>query len=216
MLDIVNEIWFTFSRSFVRALPNFFIGLIILLIGLIVANLVKRLLLTLFTFFRFEAFFQHAKLLEKGEIRLWEEILGEVIRWAIVLLFLVPALETWGFTRATAVIDQFVLYLPNIIIAVVIGFIGLVCANLLADIVRRSAKTFGSPSTHILSGLARATVLFFTILVVLNQLGVAQDLIRILFTGIVGMLALAGGLAFGLGGKDIAHDVLVELRKKIK
>lgn len=216
MIEIFDDIWTTFVKSFIHALPNFFVGLIILLIGLIVANLVKRLLLTLFTFFRFEAIFYRTKLLEKGEIKLWEEILGEVIRWGIVLLFLVPALERWGFTRATAVIDQFVLYLPNIIIAIVIGFIGLVCANLLSDIVRRSASTFGSAATHILSGVTRATVIFFTVLIVLNQLGVAQDLIRILFTGIVGMLALAGGLAFGLGGQDFAKELLGELRKKLK
>lgn len=216
MIEILNDIWLAVSRSFVRALPNFFVGLIILLIGLIVANLVKRLLITLFAFFRFEAFFQRAKLLEKGEIKLWVEILTEVIRWAIVLLFLVPVLETWGFTRATGVIDKFVLFLPNIIIAVVIGFIGLVSANLLADLVNRSTRIFGAPSAHILSVLTRATVLFFTVLVVLNQLGVAQDLIRILFTGIVGMIALAGGLAFGLGGQDLARDILAQLRKKLK
>lgn len=216
MISVLSDIWTTVTNSIIRALPAFFTGLIILLIGLIVANLVKRLLLSLFTFFRFESFFQRAKLLEKGELKLWEEILTEVIRWAIVLLFLVPALEAWGFSRATAVIDQFVLYLPNIIIGIVIGFIGLVSANLLSDVVRRSAKTFGTASAHILAGLTRATVLFFTVLVVLNQLGVAQDLIRILFTGIVGMLALAGGLAFGLGGQDAARDLISHLRKKLK
>lgn len=216
MIDIFNDIWYTLSKSIVMALPNFFVGLIILLIGLIVSNLVKKLLMTLFAFFRFDAFFQRAKLLEKGEIKLWEEILGEVIRWAIILLFLVPALETWGFTRATAVIDQFVLYLPNIIVAIVIGFIGLVGANLLADVVKRSFTSQGRSATNVAAAVARTSVLFFTILVVLNQLGVAQDLIRILFTGIVGMLALAGGLAFGLGGRDIAHDLLQELRKKLK
>lgn len=216
MIEILNEIWVTVSESFVRALPNFFVGLIILLVGLIVANLVKRLITTLFTFFRIEAFFQRAKLLEKGEIRLWEEILSEVIRWAIILLFLVPALEAWGFRSAISVIDKFVVFIPNLIIAIIIGFIGLVGANLLSDIVKRSSKSFGIASSNVLAGLTRATVLFFTVLVVLNQLGVAQDLIRILFTGIVGMLALAGGLAFGLGGKDIARDILLELRKKLK
>ena len=62
----------------------------------------------------------------------------------------------------------------------------------------------------------KSVIVFFTILVVLNQLGVAQDIIRILFTGIIGMLALAGGLAFGLGGKDMARDLLSELTKKVK
>jgi hypothetical protein len=63
--------------------------------------------------------------------------------------------------------------------------------------------------------MTRGIILFFTALVVLNQLGVAQDLIRILFTGIVFMVTIAGGLAFGLGGKDLARDILMELKKKI-
>ena len=58
--------------------------------------------------------------------------------------------------------------------------------------------------------------MFFTVLVVLNQLGVAQDLVRILFTGIVAMLSLAGGLAFGLGGKELAKELLDELKNKLK
>jgi hypothetical protein len=59
-------------------------------------------------------------------------------------------------------------------------------------------------------------VLFFTALVVLNQLGVAQDLIRILFTGIVAMFVLAFGLAFGLGGKDLAKEILEEIKKSLQ
>jgi len=64
--------------------------------------------------------------------------------------------------------------------------------------------------------LAKYVILVFTGLVVLNQLGVAQDLIRILFTGIVSMIAIAGGLAFGLGGQSAAKEFLEELKKKFK
>lgn len=216
MIDTVNEIWWSISESIVVALPNIFVGLIILLIGLIVANVVKRLIGTLVVFFRIEALFQQAKLLERGELRVWEELFSEVVRWAIVIIFLVPALEAWGFRSAIGVLDQFVVFIPNLIIGILIGFIGLVSANLLSNIVRRSSKSFGPSTAQILSGFTRIAILFFTVLIVLNQLGVAQDLIRILFTGIVGMVALAGGLAFGLGGQDVAREILTELRKKIK
>lgn len=216
MISLVNGIVIQFWSRFANFLPNLLGGLLILIVGLIIADILKRVLLSIFSFFKLERVFQDSKLMDKGEVRLWEEVLVELLRWTIVVLFLIPTLEVWGLSRATTVLNEFVLYLPNVIVAVVIGFVGLVSSNLVADLVKRAVKTMGSGTANALSVFTKATIVFFTALVVLNQLGVAQDLVRILFTGIVGMLAIAGGLAFGLGGRDIAKDVLEELKKKIK
>lgn len=216
MFEITNDVIGRFWTRFVDYLPNFFGGLLILTIGVILSGVLKKLLLTLLTFFRLEGLLQKTKLLEKAEFRLWEEILAEILKWTVILLFLVPTLEVWGLSKATGVINQFLFYLPNVIVAVVIGFIGLVSANLVSDLVKHSTKSIGSTSANTLSVLSKSTILFFTVLVALSQLGVAQDLIRILFTGIVAMLALAGGLAFGLGGQDTAKDILERLRSKLK
>ncbi len=216
MISLVNSIIREFWAGFASFLPSLFGGLLILVIGLILADILKRILLSLFSFFRLERFFQEAKLMDKGEVRLWEEVLVEILRWTVVLIFLIPTLEVWGLSRATTVLNQFVIYLPNVVVAVIIGFVGLVAANLVADLVKRTVKTMGSTTANTLGVFAKTTIVFFTALVVLNQLGVAQDLIRILFTGIVGMLAIAGGLAFGLGGRDMAKDTLEELRRKVK
>lgn len=216
MIAAVNSILQQFWVSFVNFIPDLFGGLIILVIGLIIANLLKRLLLTLFEFFRFERFFAQAKTMDKGEVKLWEEVVVEILRWTVVVLFLIPTLEVWGLSRATVVLNEILFYLPNVLIAVIIGFFGLVVSNLVSDLVKRWVKTLGSTSANALAVFAKTVIVFFTALVVLNQLGVAQDLVRILFTGIVGMLALAGGLAFGLGGKEMAKDVLDELKTKMK
>lgn len=216
VLEAVNSIIRQFWTSFVNFLPDLFGGLIILIIGLFIANVLKRVLLSLFEFFRFERIFQQTKVMDKGEVKLWEEILVEIIRWTVVVLFLIPTLEVWGLSRATIVLNQLLFYLPNVLVAVVIGFVGLVASNLVADLVKRTVRTLGSSSANALSVFSKATIVFFTALVVLNQLGVAQDLIRILFTGIVGMLSIAGGLAFGLGGKDMAKEMLDELKSKMK
>lgn len=215
-MDLYNDVWLRFWHSFVNSLPNFFTGLVILVLGLVVANALKRLLLSLFAYVKFDNLLQRAKLLERGEVRLWEEVIAEIVRWSVTILFLVPTLEVWGLSRATELINQFIYYLPNIIVAVVIGFVGLIFANLTSDLVLRSVKTMGATSAKLLAAFAKSAVTFFTVLVVLNQLGVAQDLVRILFTGIVGMLALAGGLAFGLGGKEHARNVLDSIQKKVK
>lgn len=216
MISLVNGIVVQFWTRFVNFLPNLLGGLLILIVGLIIADILKRVLLSVFSFFKLERVFQDSKLMDKGEVRLWEEVLVELLRWTIVVLFLIPTLEVWGLSRATTVLNEFVLYLPNVIVAVIIGFVGLVSSNLVSDLVKRAVKTMGSSTANTLAVFTKATIVFFTALVVLNQLGVAQDLVRILFTGIVGMLAIAGGLAFGLGGRDMAKDVLEELKKKIK
>ncbi len=216
MVEAVNTILLQFWGRFVNYLPDLFGGIIILVVGLILAGLLKRLLLSLFSFLRFERFFAQAKTMDKGEVRLWEEVLAELLRWTVVILFLIPTLEVWGLSRATQVLNQILLYIPNVIVAVVIGFVGLVVANLAANVVRSSVRTLGAASANSLAMLSKWAIVIFTILIILNQLGVAQQLIQILFTGVVGMLALAGGLAFGLGGRDTAKEVLEDLRKRLR
>jgi len=216
MINLVKNVLINFWHKFSNYLPDFFGGVLILIIGLVAASILKRFLLTILRFLKIERNLEKTKMLAKGEVKIWEEVLTEILRWTVVILFLIPTLEVWGLSRATAVLNQFLFYLPNVIVAVIIAFIGLLASNLVADLVKHSIKTIGSSSANTLSVLAKGVIVFFTILIVLSQLGVAQDLIRILFTGIIAMLAIAGGLAFGLGGKDIAKDYLEELRKRIK
>jgi small-conductance mechanosensitive channel len=76
----------------------------------------------------------------------------------------------------------------------------------------KSFKSVARP----MANMAKYTILVFAALAVLNQLGVAQSLIQILFTGIVFMVALAGGLAFGLGGQEVAKELLSDLKDNLK
>lgn len=216
MVDLVNTIVLNAVGKFLNYLPSFIGGLLILILGLVIAVLLKKILLSLFAFIRLDAVLQKTRLMNKNEVKLWEDVLSEILKWTVVIMFLVPTLEVWGLSRATIVINQFLFYLPNVIVSVVIGFVGLIASNLGSDLVKHSIKTLGATSSNALSVFTKWVIVFFTVLIVLNQLGVAQDLIRILFTGIVIMVALAGGLAFGLGGKEMASDVLEQWRNKLK
>lgn len=216
MLELINDIIVSAFQKVLNYLPAFFGGLLILIIGMVISSILKRILGSLFSFFRIDDLFHKAKLVSKDEVKIWEKVLSELLKWTALILFLIPTLEIWGLPQATAVLNQFLFYLPNVIVSVVIGFVGLIASNLGADLVRHSVKTLGSTSGNTLAVFTKWTVMFFTVLIVLNQLGVAQDLIRILFTGIVVMLALAGGLAFGLGGQIAAKEVIEEWRMKLK
>lgn len=204
-------------------LPQFLAGLSLLLIGLAVAAVLKEIVVRFLTFLRFEEWFGNVtdwfnQIKTEREIRgrVWPKLLSELVRWTVVILFLVPAAEVWGLPRVTEILNSFLLYVPNVFVAIVIAFVGIVVANLVSQIVHNASKSLGGTSSNLLSTTARYALLFFTVLIVLNQLGVAADLVRILFTGIVAMLAIAGGLAFGLGGQETARKVLGDLQKKLE
>lgn len=216
MVDIINVVLVNFFRSIGSFLPNLFAGILILLIGFLIGSIVKHLLVTLFGFLRVDDIFHKTKLLAKGQLKIWVEVLTEIFKWMLIIVFLIPTLEIWGLSKATSVLNDFLYYLPNVIIAVIIAFVGLMASNLGADLVKHGVKTIGAKSANALAVFTKWTIVFFTALIVLNQLGVAQDLVKILFTGIVAMLSLAGGLAFGLGGKDVARKLLEDLKKKIE
>lgn len=216
MIELINTILFDFFKNFGNYMPNLFGGLLILVVGLLIGSIVKQLILTVVTFSKIDLLFHKTKLIKKEEVNVWTEVLSEILKWMLIIVFLVPALEVWGLSRATSVVNQILFYLPNVVVAVVIAFVGILASNLTSDLIRHSVKTIGSTASNSLAVFTRGTIMFFTVLVVLNQLGVAQDLIRILFTGIVAMLSLAGGLAFGLGGKELAKELLEELKSKLK
>lgn len=203
-------------------LPQFLAGLILLLIGLTVAALLKEVVLRFLRFLRVEEWFGSVTdwfnkvRTDRGvKAGVWANVSAELVRWTVVILFLVPAAEVWGLPKVTDLLNQVLFYIPNVFVAVLIGFIGLVVSNLVFDLIRHASAGIGGTSSKLLGSVARYSIVFFTVLVVLNQLGVAADLVRILFTGIVAMLAIAGGLAFGLGGQSSAKKVLEELEDKI-
>lgn len=197
-------------------IPKFLAGLIILLIGIVVAALVKRIVIELFKALKVEMFLQRYGVPEaKDEFR-WTNILTEIVRWFIIILFLIPAASIWGLPQVAIVLNTFALYLPNVFVAAIIAVVGFVFGRLAYDLVLASTRGLSKESAKTIASTTRWAVVIFTLLAVLNQLGVAADLVRILFTGFVAMIAIAGGIAFGLGGQGTAKHMIEELYKKLK
>ncbi len=207
---------YQFFSGIAYYLPQFFAGLLLLLVGVLIAGIIKQVILGLFNLVNIEKLAKEANLPPSYDVKVWPQLIAELLRWVILVLFLVAAVETWGIQKVGDVLNQLLLYLPNVFVAAVIGMVGVVIANLVFDLVKHGSKGLGSHSSGGIATFARYAILIFTGLLVLHQLGVAADLINILFTGIVAMLALAGGLAFGLGGQETARDVLKSLRERIE
>ncbi|OGG03386.1 hypothetical protein A2W14_07440 [Candidatus Gottesmanbacteria bacterium RBG_16_37_8] len=197
-------------------LPKFFAGLIILGIGIIIASLIRDFIKIIFRYIRLETWLESAGLAKAKEIQIWPNLLAELARWTTIFIFLISAVETWQIPKVGEVLNQLLLFLPNVFMAVVIGWIGLVVGRFSFDIVRHGIDGVGGKEAVILGNIAKFAIFFFTALIILTQLGVAADLVKILFTGIIAMLSLAFGLSFGLGGQDEARDILKKIRSKIE
>lgn len=213
----------TFVSSFNRGifgaaafLPNFITGIIVILLGVIVASIVKRIILEVLKALKVETYLKRYGVPEAKKDFNWSNILAEIARWFVIILFLIPTADIWGLPQITTVLNTFLLYLPNVFVAAIIGLVGLVFAKLASDVVRASTRGLSPDASKTIASATQVAITVFVILAVLNQLGVAQDMVRILFTGVVAMLALAGGIAFGLGGKDTAREVLDAAKKRLK
>lgn len=209
---IITDFW----SNVVSYAPQLLAGLLLLIVGLILGNVLRKVITGLNTIVIKSNLTKKIKLEKSVPITLWIEIVAEMLKWTVIILFLVAAVDAWGLSQVGELLSQLLLYLPNVFISVVIAFIGMVVASLVEDLVKQSAKDLGATAIGLLSTLSRYAVIVFTILLILNQLGVADDLVRILFSGIIAMIALAGGLAFGLGGKDTARKILEEFYSKLK
>lgn len=200
----------------VAFLPNVLVGILILLIGIVLASFIKQLVIKILQSIHFDNYLKKYNIPSAEKGFSWIEILAEIVRWFVIILFLIPMADVWQLPQFALLLNTFLFYLPNVFVAAIIAVVGLVFAKLAADVVAASTKGFSKDISRVVTSTVRVSITIFIILAVLNQLGVAQDLIRILFTGFVAMVALAGGLAFGLGGKDFAKSLLDKLQKKLK
>jgi hypothetical protein len=138
-------------------------------------------------------------------------VIAGVVKWFVRLITLVVAFDLLGLPAVSVVLQQLLLWLPNLIVALVVLVIGGLAANALSQLVRGATAEAGFSNPDMLAAVTRVAVWSFAIVVAVNQLGIATTLINTLLVGVVGALALAAGLAFGLGGRDRAAEILDQL-----
>lgn len=193
-------------------IPRLLTFALILLVGYIVARVVRTLLTKGLRALHFDNIADRAgvtRALELAGTRMdAAAVLGAVAFWWIFLVFAEIAVNSLGLTEISAFVNSVLAYLPNIFVAILILIIGSLLANVIAGIVRGAAGEAGLSTASLLATVARWAILIFAFLAALTQLNVAQNMIFILVAGIVGMLAIAGGLALGLGGADTARGLI--------
>lgn len=199
-------------------LPRFLLALIVFIIGWIVAVTLGRLVSQIVAFFKVDKVLQKTGIeepLARGGLRLNSgAFVGGLVRWFFLIVFLVASIDILELDQVNIFLREVVLlYLPNVIVAVLILLAAALFGDALQQFVSSSAKAAKLSSGHFLAGLAKWAIWLFAILAALYQLGIAGAFVQTLFTGFIAMVALAGGLAFGLGGKEAAAKMIEKLRR---
>jgi len=207
------------GNGVIRFVPRLFVSLIVFIAGWIIGTVLGNLIERFFKTIDFDKFLEGLglkDLLAHADLKLNSgHFLGECVKWFVIVVFLVAALNILSLSQVNDFLAQVLAYLPNLVAAALMLLFGAVIANFVKNTVVASAKTMGLPSSHFVGGLAKWAIWIFALLLALYQIGVASALIQTFFTGIIAALALALGLAFGLGGKDTAAEYLKKLRREI-
>lgn len=206
--------------SFLEFFPRMVLALLIFGLGWVFAGFCKRITLRLLKVLQFEPFAEKvgvsAALSSLGAVVSPPELIGELIKWFVVTIFLSPTVEVLGLVQVTTILNNILLYIPNVLVAVIILMLGAIFADLISQVVKGGAVALGASTSQVLSTITKYAIIVFSVLAALTQLGIATQLIQTLFTGLVAMLAIAGGLAFGLGGKDTAAEILESIKQSLK
>lgn len=193
---------------FFSAIPNIIGALLLLVIGWIIAGiiggLVTRALRVVHVDTVADRIGANAFLVRSGTKLRASDVFGLIITWVVRLTFVEMAAEQLGMPQVSQIINQVLGFVPNIIVAMVILAVGAFLGQLLGGIVRGTASEARLSNPTLLSKLASGAVLAFAIIAALNELNIAPIVVNTLYIGLVAALALALGLAFGLGGRDTA------------
>jgi hypothetical protein len=197
---------------FVAAIPKIVAFALILVIGWFLATLIQKVVAGVLRTVHFNNLARRSGFADFVQRMGMETdaagFIGNVVKWFVRLIAMVVAFDALGLPAVSDVLRQLLLWLPNLVVALVVLVIGGLAANALSNVVRASTAKAGFSNPGAIAKVASVAVWAFAIVVAVNQLGIAETLVNTLFMAVVGALALALGLAFGLGGRDTAAEIV--------
>jgi len=215
-IGALADLW----QGFLIFLPKLIGALIVLLIGWFIAVGLGKLVAEILKRLGLNKIFEKGtwkESLEKAELKIdIPGFIGAIFKWVLAIVFLLAAVEILGLVQFADFLSKVLGYLPNVIVAILIFVVAVIIADIIEKIVRVAVESARIGYGNIAGAIVKWSIWIFALLAILIQLRIAPELILTLFTGVVAMLALAGGIAFGLGGRDVAAGILDNLRKKLK
>jgi hypothetical protein len=206
------------SQKLVAFLPNLLTGILVFVIGLLLAWLVKVLVVRIFRLLKLDAAFARsgvADALQKMAVKdTPAKLIGRMFYWLVVIIFFVLSLSVMKVPVIDQLLERFLIYLPNIFVALIILAIGYFLSNFLGRAVLIASVNAGVKIASFLSKGTKTVIMLFAFVMALEQLGIGRSTVIAAFTIVFGGAVLALALAFGLGGKDQARSLLEKRFKK--
>lgn len=211
-----RDLW----MGIVTYVPNLIVAIIIFVLGWIVGTIVGRGIEQLFRSIRVDEALKKTgadEVVHRGGINLNSgAFVGGLIKWFIILVFLIASFDVLGLYQVNEFLQGVVLtYLPKVIVAVLVLLVAGVLGDTMQKVVSASARAAGIRSAGMLGAITRWVIWVFAFLVALSHLGIAAPFFQTLFTGVVIALSLGFGLAFGLGGQQAAAEVIQKMRNEM-
>lgn len=207
-------------QGFLGFIPTLLGAVVIFMIGWVFSAGIGKLVTEILKKIKFN------QILEKGS---WDEALakadikvdasgfiGAIVKWILVIVFLLVAVEILGFVQFADFLQNILAYLPNVIVAALIFVVTVIVVDIVEKLVRVAVEGIKVGYGKLVSAIIKWSIWIFAVLAILYQLGVARPFMETLFTGIVAMMVIAFGIAFGLGGKEVAAEILQDIKRKFK
>jgi len=207
-------------QAFLMFIPKLVGAIIIFIIGWFISVGIGKLISEILKRIKFNQIFEKGiwkDALEKAEFKIDASgFIGVICKWILVIVFLLAAVEILGLAQFADFLVKVLAYLPNVIVAALIFVVAVIISDILEKLVRAVVEGVRVGYGQVVGAIVRWSIWVFAVLAILIQLKIAPALLQSLFIGFVALLAIAGGIAFGLGGKEVAAELLQNLKKKLK
>jgi len=218
--EITSDAFESFWLGLLSFLPNLVGALLVLVIGWFVAIAVGKIVSGLLYKLKFNSFFESKKwkeAMDEAEVKVNpSDFIGSLIKWILIIVVIWFTVDILGLKGIASFMEEVVAYLPNVIVAAIIFIVAVMIADFLSKIVTASVDKAGFSYAKLTGAIVKGAIWVFAIFAILIELGIAEDMILAIFYGLVALITIAGGLSFGLGGRDMAAGVIEEIRKNIK
>ena len=215
LVSSFQDVWARFAMF----IPSFVGAVVVFIIGLILAAGIGALVERIVSMLKVDKALARAGIeeyVERAGLKLnTSVVLGQVVYWFIVITFLLAASDILGFLALSSFLGAVLLYIPNVVVGVLIMLVTVVVANFLKKTVKSSVMSAKLHSAGFLGTLTWWAIVIFGLATALGQIGLDVTILNTVITGIIVMFALAGGIAFGLGGKDAAARLIEKFQEQV-
>ncbi len=219
-LDTFWESLQTFMNQLAGYLPQLIGAVVILIVGWIIAKIVRRIVMKGLRLIRFDLLTEKSgvdKFLVDGGITMTAvDVIGKLVYWMLLLIIFLAAMNGLGLQVASELLNQVVLYIPNVIVATIVLIVGSFLARFVQGVLGVYLKNVGVIGAEVMSTIAHWAILIFAISIALDQLGIGRDLVASAFQIAFGAFCLALAIAFGLGARGWAENVVKKGFKRKK